>query len=159
RNSTTDTTELIPVAEFGESMAIGLSVNTGNRVFVSFPNADGSGYISLAALEGDQLSVYPDSTWNNDGPYDTHFLRVQDLFVDAEDKLWVLDSKPGSGSNIFGDGEAVSGQFKLVKIDTRSDEVEKVYLFEDLDKSKSALNDVLVDVEKNLAYLSDPGQA
>lgn len=159
RNSTTDTAELIPVAEFGESMAIGLSVNTGNRVFVSFPNADGEGHISLAALEGDQLSAYPDSTWNTGGPYETHFLRVQDLFVDAEDKLWVLDSKPGSASNIFGDGEATSGQFKLVKIDTQSDEVEKVYLFEDLDKSKSALNDVRVDVEKNLAYLSDPGQA
>lgn len=159
RNETTDEVGLIPVAEFAESMAIGLSVNTENRVFVSFPNADGDGHISLAALEGDQLSAYPDSAWNETGPYEAHFQRVQDLFVDAEDKLWVLDSKPGPARNIFGDGDAVAGQFKLVKINTRSNEVEKVYLFDDLDKSASALNDVRVDVEKNLAYLSDPGQA
>jgi len=140
-------------------MAIGLSVNTENRVFVSFPNGNGRGHLSLAALEAGELAAYPDSAWNMGGAYEAHFLQVQDLFVDAEDKLWVLDSKPGSGGNIFGDTAAVAGQFKLVKIDTRSNEVEKVYLFEDLDKSKSALNDVRIDVEKNLAYLSDPGQA
>src|SRR5690606_9926475 len=78
RNGTTESAGLIPVAEFGESMAIGLSVNTGNRAFVSFPNADGDGYISLAVLERDQLSAYPDSTWNTGGPYEMHFLRVQD---------------------------------------------------------------------------------
>src|SRR5690606_21945866 len=97
--------------------------------------------------------------WNTRGAYDTHFLRVQDLFVDADNNLWVLDSKPGSAGNIFGDGGAVSGQFKLVKINTRSDEVENVYFFDDLDKSVAALNDVRVDVGKNLAYFSDPGQA
>ncbi len=158
-SATTGAAELVPVAEFGNRMAIGLSVNTENRVFVSFPNANGEGHLSLAVLGAGELSAYPDSVWNTDGPYGAHFLRVQDLFVDAEDKLWVLDSKPGPGGNIFGDGEAASGQFKLVKIDTRSDKVENVYLFDDLDKSKSALNDVRVDVEKKLAYLSDPGQA
>lgn len=151
---------LIPVAEFGESMAIGLSVNTENRVFVAFPNADGQGDLSLAVIDSaGGLVAYPDAGWNADGDYNAHFLRVQDLFVDAEDNLWVLDSKPGSAGNIFGDGGAVSGQFKLVKIDTQSDKVDKVYLFDDLDKSVSALNDVRVDVEKNLAYFSDPGQA
>ncbi len=159
RGDTAGTRELVTVAEFDKSMAIGLSVNTENRVFVSFPNADGNGDISLAMLVGKELSAYPDNEWNTDGPYEAHFLRIQDLFVDADDKLWVLDSKPGSARSIFGDGEAVSGQFKLVKINTQSDEVEKVYLFDDLDKSTSALNDVRIDVEKNLAYLSDPGQA
>lgn len=159
-SAATDASEgLIPIAEFGKSMAIGLSVNSTNRVFVSFPNFDGDGHLALTELRDGKPVAYPDATWNTKGAYDTHFLRVQDLYVDAADNLWVLDSKPGSSGNIFGDGGAVSGQFKLVKIDTRSDSVEKVYTFDDLDKSKSALNDVRVDVEKNLAYLSDPGQA
>ena len=34
-----------------------------------------------------------------------------------------------------------------------------MYLFDDLDKSVAALNDVRVDVGRNLAYFSDPGQA
>lgn len=160
RSVTNSTAELAPVAGFGDSMAIGLSVDAENRVFVSFPNGDGDGNLSLAVIDQEgQLAAYPDSNWNTPGAYDSHFLRVQDLFVDADDNLWVLDSKPGSAGNIFGDGGAVSGQFKLVKIDARSDEVEKVYFFDDLDKSVAALNDVRIDVEKNLAYFSDPGQA
>ena len=152
---------LVPVAGFGKSMAIGLSVNAENRVFVAFPNGDGgSSNLSLAVIDSrGQVAAYPDTRWNAEGDYDSHFLRVQDLFVDADDNLWVLDSKPGSAGNIFGDGGAVSGQFKLVKIDTRSDKAEEVYLFDDLDKSVAALNDVRVDVSKNLAYFSDPGQA
>src|SRR5690606_28951569 len=51
------------------------------------------------------------------------------------------------------------GQFKLVQIDLKDNKVQKVFTFEDLDKSKSGLNDVRVDTEKGLAYLSDPGQA
>src|SRR5690625_5924533 len=74
--------------------------------------------------------------------------------------LWVLDSQPGSSGNIFGDGKGESaGLFKLVKINTRTHQVERVYLFDDLDKSRSALNDVRVDPDKNHAYFSDPGLA
>src|SRR5690606_20697664 len=46
-----------------------------------------------------------------------------------------------------------------VQIDLKSNQVKQVFTFEDLDKSKSGLNDVRVDTDKKLAYLSDPGQA
>lgn len=148
------------VADLGKSMAIGLSVNSANRVFVSFPNSDGNGNLALAEIKDGKLAAYPDTDWNTRGSYDSHFLRVQDLYVDASDNLWVLDSKPAPSSNIFGGGQqGEEGKFKLVKINTETHQVEKVYLFEDLDKSKSALNDVRIDVEKGLAYLSDPGLA
>lgn len=152
--------KLIRVAEFGKSMAIGLSVNSENRVFVSFPGYNGNGNLALAEIVGGNLHAYPDTAWNTKGSYSQHFLRVQDLYVDAEDFLWVLDSRPGSAGNIFGNAqEETQGLFKLVKINTRTNRVEDTFLFEDLDKSTSALNDVRVDVEKKLAYLSDPGSA
>lgn len=148
------------VADFGENMAIGVSVNSENRIFVSFPGHDGDGHLALAEVKDGQLVAYPNREWNLKGDYDTHFLRIQDLYVDKEDMLWVLDSQPGSSGNIFGDGKGDSaGLFKLVKINTRTDQVERVYLFDDLDKSRSALNDVRVDPEKNHAYFSDPGLA
>lgn len=151
---------LMVEAEFGEHMAIGVSVNSENKIFVSFPGHDGDGHLALARVEAGELIPYPNISWNETGEYEHHFLRIQDLYVDSEDKLWVLDSKPSPGGNIFGDGAGENlGQFKLVKINTRTDEVEKVFLFEDLDKSVSALNDVRVDTEKKLAYFSDPGQA
>lgn len=152
--------ELQTAASFGKHMAIGLSVTGTNRLFVSFPNADGDGHLSVAEVKDGKLHAYPDDEWNVQGEYGSHFLRVQDLFVDADDMLWVLDSKPASKGNIFGDGKGDEiGQFKLVKINTRSGEVERVYLFDDLDKRNSALNDVRIDPKNQFAYLSDPGLA
>lgn len=158
--SSLENKELIPVAEFGNSMAIGLSVNTENRVFVSFPNYNGGGNLALAEVINGKTHPYPNTGWNIKGDYNNHFLRVQDLYVDAQDFLWVLDSQPGSSANIFGDGQQqTQGLFKLVKINTKTNQVEETFLFEDLDKSKSALNDVRIDVKRQLAYLSDPGLA
>ncbi|UII25960.1 major royal jelly family protein [Fulvivirga maritima] len=152
--------KLMPVASFGKSMAIGLSVSSDNRVFVAFPNYNGDGKYTLTEEKNGELSPYPNVEWNTNGDYKSHLLRVQDLYVDANDYLWVLDSKPASKGSIFGDdGKSEEGKFKLVKINTKNDQVEKTYLFEDLDKTVSGLNDIRVDTEKELAYLSDPGQA
>ena len=152
--------ELIPVEAFGKSMAIGLSVNSTNHIFVSFPNYDGNGNLTLAEIKDGKLKAYPDTEWNTQGDYRSHFLRVQDLYVDANDNLWVLDSKPAPGDNVSGGTQpAAQGQFKLVKINTKTNQIENVYLFGDLNKYKSALNDVRIDTKKNIAYLSDPGQA
>ncbi|MFT3739271.1 MAG: L-dopachrome tautomerase-related protein [Breznakibacter sp.] len=153
--------ELVPVTDFGKSMAIGLSVNSENRIFVSFPNYNGDGNLTLAEVKNGRLYAYPNNAWNRkDADYSHSFLRVQDLYVDAQDHLWVLDSQPAPAGDIFGEGRNVqNGRFKLVKINTRTNRVERVYLFDDLDKSKSALNDMQVDTDKDLAYLSDPGQA
>lgn len=144
--------ELIPVASFGQSMVIGLSVTSTNRLFVSFPNYNGAGNIALAEVKDGAYTVYPDTSWNRKGSGEHSFVRIQDLYVDAHNNLWVLDSKPNSQGT-------EDGEFKLVKINTTSNTVEKVYTFDDLDLKKSALNDVRIDVEKNLAYFSDPGLA
>lgn len=151
--------KLAPVATFGKNMPIGLSVNSANRIFVSFPNHDGDGRLALAELSEGRLLPYPDDTWNVTGNAQS-FLRVQDLYVDQADCLWVLDSKPSSSGNIFGGStDEQPGKFKLVKINTLSNKVERIYHFEDLDKEHSALNDLRVDTARHLAYLSDPGLA
>ena len=154
--------KLEPVASFGHSMAIGLSVTSGNRIFVSFPNFDGSGKYALAEIIKGQLQAYPDKTWNDrSSATNKHFVRVQDLYVDDQDFLWVLDSKPAPGRDLFKSSASDQplGRFELIKIDTKSDKVVGSYDFPDLDKANSALNDVRVDTKKQVAYLSDPGQA
>lgn len=156
--------KLEEVAEFDKSMGLGLSVTSDNRIFVSFPDFDADGKFALVEIKDKSHKlVYPNISWNTQAEkdnYENHFLRIQDIEVDGDDNLWVLDSQPASSGNIFGDGKGEdSGMFKLVKINTQTDEVEKVYLFEDLDKKNSALNDVRIDLDKNKAYLSDPGLA
>ena len=147
-------------AQFGAYKPIGVSVTQTNRLFVSFPKQSGPYMYGLTEIIQGERVPYPDAQWNQTGDAAQHFLSVQDLFVDAADYLWVLDSKPAPSSSIFGDtGKETEGQFKLLKINTGTDALEQVYTFEDLDKSRSGLNDVRVDLKHNLAYLSDPGQA
>jgi len=153
-----------PIASFGKNMAIGLSVTSGNRVFVSFPNYDGAGQNALMEIKNGALVPYPDTIWNTKGQAmdkTTRFVRIQDLFVDNEDNLWVLDSKPAPGGDIFksASSQQKTGYFALIKINTKTNKVEQVFDFHGLGKAHSALNDVRVDNKQHIAYLSDPGLA
>lgn len=155
--------DLKTVAEFGEYQPIGVSVFAKDRLFVSFPHNEGKPYqFGLTEIIDGQRHPYPDKVWNKtEGDENEHFVNVQDLYVDTNDILWVLDSKPSSGGSIFGgSGEKVAdGKFKLLKIDLATNKVERVYTFDDLDKAASGLNDMRVDTDKELGYLSDPGQS
>lgn len=147
-------------ASFGKYRAIGVSVNAANRLFVAFPKQNADYQYGLTEIVDGQRLPYPNEEWNKSGNAAEHFVSVQDIYVDANDFLWVLDSKPAASGSIFGDqDQEKQGKFKLLKISTNTNQVEQIYTFDDLDKSKSGLNDVRVDVEKNKAYLSDPGQA
>lgn len=152
--------DLEVVADLGNYQAIGLSVSAENRLFVSFPRRGGAYEYGLVEIIDGKKVPYPNEGWNTNTEGPEHFYSLQDLYVDGDDYLWVLDSKPAPAGSIFGDkGEASQGQFKLLKIDLTTDAVEKVYTFDDLDKSRSALNDVRVDTDRQLAYFSDPGLA
>lgn len=149
------------VADLGQKRAIGVSVSSDNRLFVSFPRRAEHYQYGLTEVVDGKTKPYPDSSWNTDSAETaSHFVSVQDLYVDTNDVLWVLDSKPAGGS-IFGKDASAKpeGYFKLVKINLKTDKVEQVYHFDDLDKVASGLNDVRVDTDKNLAYFSDPGQS
>ncbi len=149
------------VASFGSSQPIGVSVSRDNRVFVSFPNREPY-LFGLTEIVNGQRMAYPDQAWNDKQP-DGHnnFVNVQDIYIDVDDQLWVLDSKPGAGNSVFGKGtgDVAEGRFNLVQIDLKTNKVVKQYHFEDLNKGASGLNDVRVDTDKKMAYLSDPGQA
>lgn len=153
---------LIPVASFGKFRAIGVAVNSSNRLFVGFPKRGNDYQYGLTEIVNGKRVPYPNEEWNKEGDPDNHFVSVQDLFVDSDDYLWVLDSKPSPGGSIFGNSDnaaAEQGHFKLLKINTHTNKVERIYTFDDLDKSKSGLNDIKVDTQKQLGYLSDPGLA
>lgn len=143
--------KLIEVATFGHFQPIGVAVAPiGNRVFVSFPHQKTFKY-ALVEVNGDQQKPYPDVEWNRFVSMKDrhHFSRIQDLTVDQANHLYVLDAAAGGGDR--------DGYFKLVKIDLATNTVQRVYYFDDLPKNEIALNDVNVDNDKGLAYLSDPG--
>ena len=153
--------KLIEVASFSNNQPIGVTVSAkSNRLFVSFPKRKPYLY-GLTEIVNGQRKPFPDLEWNKADTINTknHFVNVQDLYADEKNFLWVLDSKPAGGASIFGGDQAQKkeGQFKLLQINLADNKGVNVYHFEDLDKDKSALNDVVIDHDKQLAYLSDPG--
>ena len=148
------------VISLGKYQAIGLSVSAKNRLFVAFPRRGAPYEYGLTEIINGEKEPYPDKAWNAATSGEKYFASVQDLYVDGTDHLWVLDSKPAPASSVFGDkGAAKEGIFKLLQIELSSNKVLQTYHFEDLDKTKTALNDVRVDTDKQLAYLSNPGLA
>jgi sugar lactone lactonase YvrE len=149
---------LVPVDSFGRSQVLGLAVTpAGNRIFVSFPHREPFSCF-LEEITGGKRIPFPDREWNKYLPEspDDHFLNVQALYADENDCLWVLDSAPGGGGVPKG-GSPGKGRFKLLRIDLRDNKVKRIYRFEDLPRDRSALNDVNIDNQRQLAYLSDPG--
>lgn len=151
--------ELIEVASFGNNQPIGVTVApASNRLFVSFPHT-GPFLYGLTEIVNGKRVPYPDIAWNKYVP-DTsasHFVNVQDLYADDRNNLWVLDSSPAGAASVIGNGKSAQGQFKLIQICLAENKVKRIYIFDDLPKDKSALNDVCIDNSRNMAYLSDPG--
>lgn len=151
--------KLIEVAEFGRYQPVGLAVSqdgapsesTPGRIFVTFPKRKEYQY-GLAEIVNGQRKPYPNAElnqWDSLKPRD-RFINVQALFVDQTNTLWVLD--PANPD----DGPPLIAGIKLMRINLKTNQVEKVYRFEDLPREQTGLNDVRVDTQRKVAYLSDP---
>lgn len=149
--------QLEEVAQFGNNQPIGVAVQINtNRLFVSFPHNEPFLYAVTEIIDGKRIP-YPNEEWNKQGTDDSHYNNAQDMYADDQGSLWVLDSKPAGGASVFGDsGNAQTGEFKLIQFDLATNKEKRVYHFNGLPLDKSGLNDVRVDTQKQLAYLSDP---
>ncbi|MCA8829510.1 SMP-30/gluconolactonase/LRE family protein [Hymenobacter pini] len=143
---------LEPVAEFGRHQPIGVAVSQQNRIFVTFPKKPKDYDFGLAEIVNGQRRPFPDAGWNqwDSTKAASRWVNVQALFVDRNDHLWVLDPANPDDEAPLKEG------VKLVHINLAANKVERIYRFEDLPLERSGLNDVRVDTEQQVAYLSDP---
>jgi sugar lactone lactonase YvrE len=134
----------------------GAAVLNDGRIVVNFPLWGASVPKAVALLEnGRILTAYPNPVWNQwrvgEAP-DSQFVCVQALYVDAKDRLWVLDT---GNAHLAG---VIAGAAKLVQIDTALDEVVRIIFFgTEITSGNSYLNDIRIDVETEMAYLTDSG--
>lgn len=133
----------------------GVAVTPSGRVFVSIPQWTDVSSPSVAEVLSDgTLRAYPGGDWNDfdvNHPRD-RFVNVNAVHADCAGSLWVVDY---AGPNF---GPSISGAQKLVRIDLKSNEIAEVYRFDDTVLPEGArLNDVRVDADRGVAYLSEFG--
>ncbi len=165
---------LLPVAEPTEANLVeevrisrqwtGLAISKSGRMFVNFPRwtdhpwwaTEEDFFPSVGeVLDHGKLRPFPEENWNrwdqskNPG---RHFVCVQSVYIDNDDNLWILDA----ANPLF--AGVVSGGAKLVKVNLKSETIDQIFRFDaTVAPADSYLNDVRIDTEKQVAYLTDSG--
>jgi len=134
----------------------GIAVSKTGRVFVNYPRWGFTLPFSVGELQEDGTVLpYPDENWNLWGSGDDatrRFVCVQALWVDEEDRLWILDPANPLFMGV------VEGGPKLVCIELATNRVLRSIPFDpSVTPRDSYLNDVRFDLDKKFAYISESG--
>jgi len=112
---------------------------------------------SVAVVNGTQITPFPNqdwNTWNRSLSPQDHFICVQSVYVDDQNNLWVLDPASPQMQGV------VKGGAKLMKFKPDTGELLQRIIFDDemVVYPTSYLNDIRVDTQKQVAYITDSGQ-
>ena len=146
---------LIEVAQSPDYQWNGIALTKMNRIFAAFPRARGDATVSVAELlPNNVLSPFPGDAWNafnttTSANGESHFVNINAVLTDSYDNLWVVD-----GGMI--DNRTVVNASKLVKINLKTNKVERVYSMFSLNAPEGfALNDVRIG--SRYAFLTESG--
>lgn len=149
---------LTKVARF-EHQVTGVTVARDGRIFVNFPRWSEDAPVSVAELKDGKPVPFPDDQWNawrnaradEFSPKD-HFVCVQSVVADGQDRLWVVDAAAPAMAHVIKDGP------KLVGIDLKTNTVIKTIPFDTTTVLQASyLNDVRIAPDGKTAYLTDSG--
>ncbi|QQL44555.1 SMP-30/gluconolactonase/LRE family protein [Sulfuriroseicoccus oceanibius] len=129
----------------------GVAISSDGRLFVNYPYWSDNVPVSVAEIKDGKAVPYPSPEWN-DRTSDAHFNAVQSVVIDAKDRLWVLDTNNPQFKGVQKQGPV------LYQIDLKTNQKVKAYPFpEGVYRPNSYFNDVRIDTESNVAYLTDSG--
>ncbi len=134
----------------------GVAVSGDGRIFVNYPRWSADAGPSVGELiSSNVVAPYPSGKWNDwevGGAVTDRFICVQSVYMGVENDLWILDA----GNPMF-EG-VIDGAPKLVRIELQRNKVLKSWVLDsEAVLANSYLNDVRVDGERNVAYITDSG--
>ena len=147
---------IIEIAQSPEHQWNGIALTKNNRMFASFPRSTGDVTLSVAEiLANSVLSPFPGGEWNTFNPttssqnVENRFVNINAVLTDSHDNLWVVDN------GMIGN-ETIVNAAKLVKINLRTNTVERIYSVSSLNPPQGfALNDVRIGSRH--AFLTESG--
>lgn len=150
--------KLTKVASFAHQVT-GITVSRDGRMFVNFPRWSEDAPVSVAELKDGKPVPYPDEGWNSwrnakkdEVDPKTHFVCVQSVVADGQDRLWVVDAAAPAMAHVVKDGP------KLVGIDLKTNQVVKTIPFDTSTVMQASyINDVRISPDGKTAYLTDSG--
>ncbi|MCG8474064.1 MAG: major royal jelly family protein [Cytophagales bacterium] len=130
----------------------GVGVSKEGRIFVNFPRWSDDVPVSVAEIVGGKPVPYPNAEWNRYQEDNKHFLAVQSVYVDRENRLWVLDPANPEFRGVVSRGP------RLFRFDLSTNKLVKSYRFPEKSYSaNSYLNDVRIDTGRQYAFITDSG--
>ncbi|MGJ5641391.1 SMP-30/gluconolactonase/LRE family protein [Formosa sp. S-31] len=136
----------------------GVAVSKSGRVFTNYPRWSTTYKHALVEIgKNNTVKPFPNKAWNEwdvekGGDKQNHFLCVQAVVIDDQNTMWIVDA--GYAKNADGNDK---GQ-KLVKINLKSNKVERVYPLYPTLSARSYANDIRIDTKKQIAYLTNSGE-
>ena len=145
------------VATFPGPMPTGVTVSRSGRVFVCFPRLGDAVDFTVGEVlpDGSTVPYPPGSDLNDFEPAQaaTRFVSVQSVVIDAQDRLWAVDTGiPGP------DMLALTGGPKLVAIDLNTNAPVRTIPFPSTVLGMGQVNDVRFDLTRGvagIAYVTD----
>ncbi|KAJ5629835.1 hypothetical protein N7528_003492 [Penicillium herquei] len=167
------------IHEYYDQWPTGVAVSSTGRIFSCYPlglDSNNTKYQVAELINRTAETPYPSAKINSPpgGPYNysttpatsvnyaDYFISVQSIYIDAKDRLWVLDT----GRAQTADGDLLPSSYggpKIVGINITTNEVFQTVLFpQDVVYPESYLNDVRFDLRSSItesgqgvAYLTD----
>lgn len=129
-----------------EKQWTGIGISSDDRIFVNFPTWSDDVPIKVGEINNGTTLPYPDADQSG-------FVAVQSVVVDALDRLWILDTNNPQFSGVLEEGPM------LHAFDLKADTLLRTFHFpKGIYHPNSYFNDVRVDTDKEIAYMTDSGR-
>jgi len=134
----------------------GVAVSAKGRVFTNYPVwSPVHKYCLVEVLPGGKVKPYPNeamNSWKTGDDGAKKWVSVQAVYVDDQDKLWVVDPAAPFFGDVYQDSN------KLVRINLATNKIEHAYFFKGVTDKGSYINDVRVDTKRQFAYMTNSSE-
>jgi sugar lactone lactonase YvrE len=133
----------------------GVAISKEGRLFTNYPLWSDTYKYAVVEIHGNQTTPYPNlamNSWKEGDSGADKWVSVQAVYVDGNNTLWVVDPASPKQDDVYQSSQ------KLVSIDLSSNTVKTSYSLAGVTDNQSYINDVRVDVNAGVAYLTNSSE-